>query len=61
MKIYYYRVSTTTRPLMLFATESGFDVDFQVVDLLTGEHMKPDYALINRAVWCQHWRTVISA
>jgi glutathione S-transferase len=47
MKIYYHPVSTTSRPLMLFARESGIDVDFQVVDLLTGEHMKPEYASIN--------------
>ena len=47
MKIYYHPVSTTSRPLMLFANESGIDVDFQVVDLLTGEHMKPEYASIN--------------
>jgi glutathione S-transferase len=47
VKIYYHPVSTTSRPLMLFASESGIDVEFQVVDLLTGEHMKPGYASIN--------------
>ena len=36
MKIYYHPASTTSRPLMLFASESGIKVDFQVVDLFTG-------------------------
>jgi len=47
MKIYYHPVSTTSRPLMLFAAESGIDVEFQLVDLMTGEHLKPAYAAIN--------------
>lgn len=47
MKIYYHPVSTTSRPLMLFAAESGLDIDFKVVDLFTGEHLQPAYAAIN--------------
>ena len=47
MKIYYHPVSTTCRPLMLFAAESGLDIDFKVVDLFTGEHRQPAYAAIN--------------
>jgi glutathione S-transferase len=47
MKIYYHPASTTSRPLMLFAAESGLDIDFQVVDLFTGEHYKPPYEAIN--------------
>src|ERR1700704_2044242 len=47
MKIYYHPISTTSRPLMLFAEESGLKIDFQVVDLFTGEHVKPPYAQIN--------------
>lgn len=47
MKIYYHPVSTTSRPLMLFCQENGLNVDFQVVDLMTGEHMKPPYTTIN--------------
>ena len=38
MKIYYHPASTTSRPLMLFAAENGLKIDFQVVDLFTGEH-----------------------
>ena len=47
MKIYYHPASTTSRPLMLFAAESGIKADFQVVDLFTGEHMKQPYAGMN--------------
>jgi glutathione S-transferase len=47
VKIYYHPISTTSRPLMLFAEESGLKIDFQVVDLFTGEHMQPAYAKIN--------------
>jgi glutathione S-transferase len=32
---------------MLFAAESGLDIDFKVVDLFTGEHLQPAYAAIN--------------
>ena len=47
MKIHYHPASTTSRPLMLFANESGIKIDFQVVDLFTGEHYKPPFEAIN--------------
>lgn len=47
MKLYYHPVSTTSRPVMLFAAESGIALDMQVVDLFTGEHMQPPYSAIN--------------
>ena len=47
MKIYCHPASTTSRPLMLFAAETGIGADIQVVDLFTGEHMKPPYEAIN--------------
>lgn len=47
MKIYYHPASTTSRPLMLFSAESGLDIDFQVIDLFTGEHYQPPYEAIN--------------
>ena len=47
MKIYYHPASTTSRPLVLFASENGIKVDFQVVDLFTGEHYKPEFEAIN--------------
>jgi len=47
MKIYYHPASTTSRPLVLFASENGLKVDFQLVDLFTGEHYQPPYEKIN--------------
>ncbi len=47
MKLYYHPVSTTSRTTMLFAAESGIDLEYQVVDLMTGEHMGDAYAAIN--------------
>lgn len=47
MKIYYHPVSTTSRPLMLFAQENNLPVEFQVVDLMKGEHVQPPYEKIN--------------
>jgi len=44
MKLYYHPASTTSRPLMLFAAENGLKIDFQVVDLFTGEHYQPPFA-----------------
>ena len=47
MKLYYHPVSTTSRPILLFAAESGIDLEYQLVDLFTGEQYKPDYSAIN--------------
>ena len=38
MKLYYHPVSTVSRPVMLFAADSGINLDYEVVDLMTGEH-----------------------
>lgn len=47
MKLYYHPVSTTSRPIMMLAADSGIDLDYQVVDLFTGEHMRDPYQVIN--------------
>lgn len=47
MKIYYHPVSTTSRMLMLFAEDSALRAEWRVVDLFTGEHVKPNYLAIN--------------
>ena len=47
MKLYYHPISTTCRPIVLFAAESGLDIDYKVVDLFTGEHVQPTYAAVN--------------
>jgi len=47
MKLYYHPVSTTSRPVVLFAEESGIKLDYQVVDLFSGAQYQPEYAAIN--------------
>jgi glutathione S-transferase len=47
MKLYYHPISTTSRPLMLFAAEAKLPLEMQVVDLFTGEHYKPPFEAIN--------------
>lgn len=47
MKLYFHPASTTSRIVQLFALDQGIDLDYQVVDLFTGEHLKPDFAKIN--------------
>src|SRR6187397_2103278 len=47
MKLYYHPVSTTSRPVVLFAMESGIELEYQLVDLFTGEQYKPEYSSVN--------------
>ena len=47
MKLYYHPASTTSRIVMLFAADQGIDLEYKLVDLFTGEHLKPEYAKIN--------------
>jgi len=47
MKLYTHPVSTTCRPIMMFAAEQGIPLEMQVVDLFTGEHTKAPYGAIN--------------
>ncbi|HEX7273390.1 MAG TPA: glutathione S-transferase family protein [Casimicrobiaceae bacterium] len=47
MKLYFHPVSTTSRPVVLFANESGIDLDYQLVDLFTGAQYQPEYSAIN--------------
>ena len=47
MKLYYHPASTTSRIVMLCAAEEKIDLEYQVVDLFTGEHMKPPYSALN--------------
>ena len=47
MKLYYHPGSTTSRPIVLFANESGIDLQYEMVDLFTGAQYKPEYAAIN--------------
>jgi len=47
MKLYYHPVSTTSRPILMFAADENIKMDLQVVDLMTGEHTKPPYLALN--------------
>jgi glutathione S-transferase len=47
MKLYMHPMSTTCRPIMLFAAEEGIALEQQVVDILAGEQFKPEFLAIN--------------
>jgi glutathione S-transferase len=47
LKLYMHPVSTVSRPVSLLIAEKNLPVEQQVVDLMTGEHLKPEYAAIN--------------
>lgn len=47
MKLHCTKFSTTSRPLMLFIAENGIDIELVDVDLMTGEHMKEPFSLLN--------------
>ena len=47
MKIYYHPASTTSRIVQMFAVDQGINLDYKVVDLFTGEHLKPEFTGIN--------------
>jgi glutathione S-transferase len=47
MKLYMHPVSMTSRPVRLFIAENKIPVDEVLVDVMTGEHLKPPYATLN--------------
>jgi glutathione S-transferase len=47
MKLYYHPISTTSRPVMLFAAESGIALEMKIVDVFNGEHQQSSYDSIN--------------
>jgi glutathione S-transferase len=47
MKLYTHPVSTTSRPVAQFILDNKLPVEMQVIDLFTGEHMRPPYSAIN--------------
>lgn len=47
MKLYMHPVSTTTRPIRLFAAEHNIAMDEEVDDLFTGAHLQPPYSDVN--------------
>jgi len=47
MKLYMHPVSNTSRPVILFIAEANLPVAQQIIDLMTGEHLKDAYLSIN--------------
>ncbi len=47
MKLYFHPASTTCRMIELFAREEGVALDYRLVDILTGEQLKPEFLAIN--------------
>jgi glutathione S-transferase len=47
MKLYYHPVSTTSRPILQYIAEHGLELDHQVVDLFTGEHLAETFGAVN--------------
>ncbi len=47
MKLYMHPVSQTSRPVRLYIAENKLDVEEQLVDLFTGEHVQAPFAAVN--------------
>ena len=47
MKLYMHPVSTTSRPVRWFIAENKIQVEEELVDVMTGAHLKPPYSTIN--------------
>jgi len=47
MKLFFHPVSTASRPVMQFCVDAGIEYEPVVVDLTTGEHLRPPYSKIN--------------
>ena len=47
MKLYYHPASTASRPVLLFAAESGIELELKLVDIFKGEHRQPAYRALN--------------
>jgi glutathione S-transferase len=47
MKLYMHPVSMTSRPVRLFIAENKIPVEEEVIDVMSGAHLKPPYATIN--------------
>jgi len=47
MKLHYDPISTSSRPIMMFAAEHRLPIDLEPVALFRGEHLAPDFLAIN--------------
>jgi len=47
MKLYYHPASTASRPVLLFASESGIDLDLKLVDIFRASTCSPLIRALN--------------
>lgn len=47
MKLYMHPASTMCRPILQFIADNNIAMDFQVIDIFTGEHMREPFASLN--------------
>lgn len=47
MKFYYHPASTTCRPIMLLAEAENIALEYQSIDLFTGENYQPAFTAVN--------------
>jgi glutathione S-transferase len=47
LRLYHHPISTSSRPVMMFAAEHGLPIDYRVVDLFTDEQRGPAFTAIN--------------
>ena len=47
MKLYYHPASTSCRPAMLYAAEAGIPLDYELVDIFTGEQYGKPFESVN--------------
>ena len=49
MKLYYHPASTSCRPIMLFAEEAKVPLDYELVDIFTGQNYKQPFEAVQVA------------
>ncbi|HJV69947.1 glutathione S-transferase family protein [Ideonella sp.] len=47
MRLHHHPISTTSRAVTFFAADHGLALEHRQVDLFTGEHLQPAYAVLN--------------
>jgi glutathione S-transferase len=47
MKLYYHPVSTTSRSITFLAARDGIDLEYEVVDVFKGAHLRDEFRAIN--------------
>jgi glutathione S-transferase len=47
MKLYFHPISTTSRPILLFAADNQIALEYEVIDLLAGAQKQPAFTAIN--------------